>query len=597
MPLPVGPTPANSRIFGPALSAVQFAARLDRNEMSWAGINMRDNGPVTNEEFVLPDDEVIITRTDAGGRIIYANDAFIESSQFSLGECLGQPQNIVRHPEMPAAAFEDLWRTIRGGRPWTGLVKNRRKSGGFYWVRAHVTPIMEKERVVGYMSVRTKAKPDEIAATDKLYRNMRSGLAKHLVLRGGQVVDTRWWRRLISGWRISIATGALLIACSVVVVFAATVTVALEWPAHSALARLLAAVACTLVVGNAFYVRLKIAKPLRLASDSVMRVIGGDMNLAFPGSSDYDTGQLLSLINQMNGKLIGVLKDAHSGIVGVDHGANEIAHVNEELSTRSSARAAGLEETAASIEELTATVKGNANNATVADELTRRASDVTQRGRDVVFEVVNTMQSIGAASRKIGDILSIMNAITFQTNLLALNAAVEAARAGEQGRGFAVVAQEVRALAQRSTSAAKEIKSLIEDSLQRVESGERLARDASATMEEVVLSVKRVNDIMGEIASASRDQSTGIQAVSRTIGDMDRMTQEDAAMAGHVIQIASALKQRSARAMEAISAFSLHSVATESMQTPTPRIAKAGTVLAFQNRTGRAAQMDRGSAA
>jgi len=518
---------------------------------------MRDNGPVSNDEYILPPGEVIITRTDTRGHIVYANQAFLDSSQFTIEECLGQPQNIVRHPDMPSAAFEDLWRTIRAGKAWTALVKNRRKHGGFYWVRANVTPMLEDGRIVGYMSVRVKPSAQEIAEAAALYQKMRLGKAANIRLREGEVVDTRIAGRLKSATRVSIATGSFLISLGIVTAICAAAGLATWGGQYTGLAWLVAGAGSLLTMGNALYVARSVSRPLRDACDTAVRIIGGEVNSLFAPSSDHETNQLIRLMNQMNAKLIGVLKDTRMGIGEVIHGANQIAEANEELSTRASTHASGLEETAKSMTELTATVQENADNATQANQLTQRASQVTQRGRDVVQQVVGTMQDIAVASRRIADILSIIDSIAFQTNLLALNAAVEAARAGDQGRGFAVVAQEVRALAQRSSSASKEIKTLIDDSLRHVESGSRLAADAGTTMDEVVSSVQRVSDIMAEIMSASREQSAGIGQVNLAVTDMERLTQEDAALAQQVIEIAAALKLQSNRALEAISAFNL----------------------------------------
>lgn len=523
---------------------------------------MRDNGPVINEEYVLPDGEVIITRTDTRGRIVYANQAFLDSCQFSIEECLGQQHNLVRHPDMPSAAFEDLWRTIRAGKAWTAVVKNRRKHGGFYWVRANVTPILEDGRIVGYMSVRVRPSRQEIAAADELYRAMGLGKAPHIRLIEGEVASTRLLGRIRSASRISIATGSYLICLGLIAMMSATAGLAVWGGQHAAWAWLPATLGSLLTATNALYVVRRISKPMRDASDTAVRIIGGEFNSTFASSGDQETNRFIQLMNQMNAKLTGVLKDTRIGIDGVIAGTNQIAQANEELSTRASNHATGLEETAKSMETLTATVQENADNATQANQLTQQASQVTQRGKDVVLQVAGTMQDIEVASRRIGDILGIIDSIAFQTNLLALNAAVEAARAGDQGRGFAVVAQEVRALAQRSSAASKEIKTLIDDSLQRVEAGTRLATDAGTTMQEVVLSVQRVSDIMGEIMSASREQSTGIGQINLAIADMERMTQEDAALAQQVIQIAAALRQQSNRALEAISAFNLQQGST-----------------------------------
>ncbi len=537
---------------------------------------MRINEPVTQQEYVLPENEVIITRTDVGGRITYANQAFLSSSGFTLQECMGQPQNIVRHPDMPPAAFEDLWRTIRSGQAWTGIVKNRRKDGGFYWVRANVAPIRVDGRITGYMSVRVKPQAGEVAKAAALYRAMREGRARHLALREGELVDKRWIGRVFAASRLQLITGTWLFLGTIASLFAALLALPLFGVAVTpALTGALALSGIGLCAINALYVSRHVALPLRRGAQTAVRIIGGEINCEFEHSEDRDTGRLLRLLNQMNAKLMGVLKDTRLGIDQVRAAADEIVDANQELSGRTSTHAASLEETAASMEELTATVKQNADSALQANQLTMKASEVTRRGQQVVQDVVQTMRGIDVASRRIADILEVVDSMAFQTNLLALNAAVEAARAGDQGRGFAVVAQEVRALALRSASSAKEIRDLINESLARVEEGSQLVAEAGSTMEEVVTSVKHVADIMGEIMSSTREQSAGIDQVNMAITQMDQITQEDAAMAQRVIGIAATLRTQSERVLQAISAFELmrdtsHPPAAPSQAAPLP---------------------------
>lgn len=541
---------------------------------------MRLNEPITNDEYVLPDGDVIITRTDVHGRITYANQAFLASSGFPLDECVGQPQNMVRHPDMPRAAFADLWRTIRSGKAWTGMIKNRRKDGGFYWVRANITPMFEGERTVGYMSVRVKPSAQEIAAADALYRDMRQGRVPHLQFREGDIVDTRWIGRIKSVLQLPLIGGTWLVLGAIVALFVVMLGLHIaQVPVHSPMVWTVALLGISTAIFNAIYVTRKLALPMRTAGDIAVRIIGGEINREFPDSDDLDTRRLMRLLNQMNAKLLGVVKDTRLGIDEVSSGVAHIVEANEELSGRTNAHAAGLEETASSMEEMTATVKQNADNAAQANDLTARASQVTQRGQEVVREVVETMSSIATTSRKIADILGLIDSIAFQTNLLALNAAVEAARAGDQGRGFAVVAQEVRALALRSANSAGEIRELINESLMCVENGTHLVAEAGATMDEVVTSVKHVADIMGEIMSSSREQSAGIEQINQAVTDMDQITQEDAAMAQRVIGIAGTLRWQSNRVLEAINAFS-HQVQSQRANvvsirsaTPSPRTA------------------------
>jgi methyl-accepting chemotaxis protein len=272
-----------------------------------------------------------------------------------------------------------------------------------------------------------------------------------------------------------------------------------------------------------------------------------------------DSTSLLSVMNSMRKSLTGTIGDIRQSTETIAVASRQIATGNADLSARTESQAASLEETASSMEELTSTVKQNAENARQANQLVVSASGVAVKGGQVVGQVVDTMSSIKDSSRKIADIISVIDGIAFQTNMLALNAAVEAARAGEQGRGFAVVAAEVRNLAQRSADAAKEIKSLIEDSVNKVDVGGKLVDEAGKTMEEIVNSVKRVTDIMGEIAAASQEQSFGIEQVNQAVGQMDEATQQNAALVEEAAAAAQSLKEQAAKLAQAVSVFNLGS--------------------------------------
>jgi methyl-accepting chemotaxis protein len=270
-----------------------------------------------------------------------------------------------------------------------------------------------------------------------------------------------------------------------------------------------------------------------------------------------DNTSLLSVMNSMREHLTVTIGDIRQSTETIAVASREIASGNADLSGRTESQASSLEETASSMEELTSTVKQNAENARQANQLVVSASDVAVKGGKVVGQVVHTMSSIKDSSRKIADIISVIDGIAFQTNILALNAAVEAARAGEQGRGFAVVAAEVRNLAQRSAGAAKEIKSLIEDSVDKVDVGGKLVDEAGKTMEEIVNSVKRVTDIMSEIAAASQEQSSGIEQVNQAVGQMDEATQQNAALVEEAAAAAESLQDQAAKLAQAVSVFKL----------------------------------------
>ncbi|VYU42903.1 methyl-accepting chemotaxis protein [Metakosakonia massiliensis] len=295
--------------------------------------------------------------------------------------------------------------------------------------------------------------------------------------------------------------------------------------------------------------------PLNHLIENIRHIAGGDLEQRINVEGTNEMGQLADSLRHMQSELVRTVGDVRSGADAIYSGASEISAGNNDLSSRTEQQAASLEETAASMEELTATVKQNAENARQASHLALSASETAQKGGKVVDNVVQTMRDITASSQKIADIISVIDGIAFQTNILALNAAVEAARAGEQGRGFAVVAGEVRNLAQRSAQAAREIKSLIEDSVGRVELGSTLVESAGETMDEIVNAVTRVTDIMGEIASASDEQSRGIDQVGLAVAEMDRVTQQNASLVEESAAAAAALEEQASRLTQAVAVF------------------------------------------
>ena len=300
-----------------------------------------------------------------------------------------------------------------------------------------------------------------------------------------------------------------------------------------------------------------ISAPLNASVRIARNVAGGDLTQNIYVESSDETGQLLQALKDMNDGLVATVSKVRSCTETIGVASGEIAQGNADLSARTESQASSLEETASSMEELTTTVKQNADNAAQANQLVVSASDFAVKGGDVVGQVVQTMGSIKESSRKIVDIIGVIDGIAFQTNILALNAAVEAARAGEQGRGFAVVAAEVRNLAQRSAGAAKEIKALIGDSVEKVDAGSRLVDQAGQTMEQIVTSVKHVADIMGEITSASQEQSAGIGEINQAITQMDEMTQQNAALVEQAAAAAESMQEQAAILAEAVSAFKL----------------------------------------
>ncbi|TSD61585.1 PAS domain S-box protein [Variovorax sp. KBS0712] len=526
---------------------------------------MRVNLPVTDIEYELSKEEALVSRTDLKGRITYVNPAFVAASGFTAGELLGKAHNIVRHPDVPPEAFADLWRTLDQGLPWTGLIKNRRKNGDFYWVLANVTPIRHQGRVEGYMSVRSRPAREDVAAADALYRRMREGEAKGLELLQGEVVRSGWAHPLARLRRIPVRRRVFGVTLAAAALSAGLG--ALGWMeasrlaaasgAHSWLPTAVAAGslgAALAWLGLGAFLGRTVFRPLDEAIEVARTIAGGDL-VRFTVRPGDEVSGLLRALNQMSANLFAIVADVGANVAGVMSASSQIASGNEDLSSRTEQQASSLEQTAASMEELTSTVKQNADNALQANQLAVSASEVAVKGGAVVSQVVDTMGSINASSKKIVDIIGVIDGIAFQTNILALNAAVEAARAGEQGKGFAVVASEVRSLAQRSAAAAKEIKTLIGDSVEKVEAGSKQVAEAGRTMQEIVGSVKRVTDIMGEITTASQEQTSGIEQINRAIAQMDQVTQQNAALVEEASATAQSLQEQAQGLVRAAGVF------------------------------------------
>ncbi|MBA4110083.1 MAG: hypothetical protein C0487_10885 [Leptothrix sp. (in: Bacteria)] len=514
---------------------------------------MRVNLPVTQREYDIPADAILMSATDTQSHISYANAAFISVSGFTREEILGQPHNLVRHPDMPEEAFADMWRTLKAGKSWTALVKNRRKDGDHYWVRANAAPVIRQGNTVGYMSVRTKPTREEIAQADTTYQAFRSQQAGQRAFHQGLVVRTGLWgwtsalQTMSVRWRLRLGLGAL---CATAVVCAVALGLgggALAWFA------LAMALACV-VTGH--WLNAQIARPLEMIQAQALNVAAGQPAENIHLNRVDEIGMILRAVNQSGLNLRSLVDDVSQQVSGVRTASTEIAQGNNHLSSRTEQAASNLQETAASMEEMTATVNSNADTAQQATLLVGSARDAAAKGGQVVGQVVSTMQAISTSSKKIVDIIGVIDGIAFQTNILALNAAVEAARAGEQGRGFAVVAGEVRVLARRSADAAKEIKNLIGDSVEKVASGSQLVDHAGEAMDEIVGHVKRVADMINEIGSATLEQSCGIRQVNVAVSQLDQMTQQNAALVEQSSAAADCLKSQAERLVEAVAVYS-----------------------------------------
>ena len=731
---------------------------------------MRINEPTTGIEKPVPDETVLVSKTDKQGTITYCNSDFIKISGFSQDELIGQPHNLVRHPDMPPEAFKDLWQTLKRGEPWQGIVKNRCKKGDHYWVKANVSPVMKDGQVHEYMSVRTKASKEEIKSAETFYKAVKNktahlepSLLQRLYARIGSIKTTTWLYATVLGAMSFQAMIAAMVKAGIsdqrlfsTLGFGALVTLLLgiavtqrvraplkqiaytlsqlaegryfDWietrrcdefgvlmrhikntqvrlgfdvmdaretammamrdkraldnvnanvmmaDAENTIIYLNAAVESMFkdaeadirqdlpsfqadqllgsnidqfhknplhqqrmidgmsgpiesgfVIGgrtmrflaspifgsegerigtvvewedrteevhieqeisdivnaavqgqldrrididgkSGFFHTLSVGVNDILATLSntfndinhtMSRVAEGDLSNNIEGDYQGQFGDVQHNINRTIANLSNIVTDIRGAADIIRTGANEILSGNNNLSARTEQQASGLEQTAASMEELAGTVRNNAENAHQADQLAIKAREMAEQGGQVVGDAIQAMDEINDSSEKIAEIIGVIDEIAFQTNLLSLNASVEAARAGEQGRGFAVVATEVRNLAQRSATAAKEIKELIQDSGHKVQTGSRLVNESGRTLEDIVVGVKKVGDIIAEIAVAGQEQKSGIDQVNQAVTHMDEATQQNAALAEETSAASISMNERAEELVRLVAFFNV----------------------------------------
>lgn len=496
---------------------------------------MRNNQPVTNVEFKLEPNHFLISRTDLKGRITYANASFVEVSGFSADELEGEHHNVVRHPDMPREAFANLWSTIQAGQTWIGLVKNRRKDGGFYWVKAHVIPFIEDGEHKGYVSVRTRPERSEIEMAEEAYALIRQGEGGHLGLDRGRLYRKGFMaalRRLncssLGGRFMTMAGIAIaLLALNTGVGISALASQA--DPQATLIKQLL-----ILLLGGAglvFFARFnrqRLTKPVMDARDFILQVAAGNLAASLDRRVGGEIGRITEALDVMLKSLGRIASDAHHGVDTVRPASQNIAIASNELAARIEQQAAFLHETVTTMQEIMVAVGRNAESCRAGNELSSTAVETVESNGRIMQDVVATMDRISVSSEEMVKIIDVIDSIAFQTNILALNASVEAARAGEQGRGFAVVAGEVRNLAGRSGEAANQVRNLINRSSSEVSAGTALVRDAEKSINEVVDMVKRVRAFIAAIEESSSQQSVGINEINQAVSLMEEGTQENA---------------------------------------------------------------------
>jgi len=519
---------------------------------------MRVNLPVTQQEYVFPDGDMLVSMTDTQGRITHCNRAFCDTSGYSYEELMGQPHNLIRHPDMPAEAFKDMWTTIGRGRPWSGIVKNRRKNGDHYWVQANATPIMKNGKPVGYMSVRFKPSRQEVQAAEALYKTMnaveKSGGSRTFKLHAGRVRPLGWRDTLGKLHRTTLTQRLAFALVCMVCLGMLPDFLGYDSPMHKWYQFFGLLTGAGLVV---WWFNTKLNAAIETAEKLATDIAGCNLTEPIEVHENQTLESLLRPMMQIHVNLRAVIGDVREEIEAFIAATQHIASGAVDLSSRTEAQASSLEQTAASMEELASTVRQTADTAAEVASTSSESTAVVSRSGKAISAMTDTMQAMEKSSRKISEIISVIEGIAFQTNILALNAAVEAARAGEQGRGFAVVASEVRALAQRSATAAKEIKDLIGSSTDLVSASTQQMATAAATIGEVVSSVNRTSDLIHQITSATKEQAIGIGQVNEAVNHLDSVTQQNAALVDSTTEAVSQLSRRTEVLERSVSLFNL----------------------------------------
>lgn len=513
---------------------------------------MRRNFPVTGREYIVPPDTILVSSTDLKSRITHCNRAFVEVSGYSPEELLGQPHNMIRHPDMPQEGFRDLWDTIEAGKPWTALVKNRRKDGDHYWVRANVTPILDGDRVTGYLSVRTIPSREEVAATEPLYAALREAEKAGSIpvrLEGGFLYPVGWKRQVQRVWHECVEHQRVLwYVLLVLLPFALAGTLG---------TRAAVAVGAVAAVVLAVMARRRERAPLLRAIELANRLAAGDLRQRVLAERNNLEGQLMRALNQVGVNLYAVVSDARTEVDAMLSASEEIARGNEDLSNRTENTASNLEQTAAAMHQLASSARNSAETVERCAHNSRAVLGSVETGTSSVGAMGQAMELIAESSGQISGMVDLINQITFQTNLLALNAAVEAARAGESGRGFAVVASEVRSLASRTAEASNEIRDMVRAATTSIEAGTRRAAEAGTAMEQVRGSIAQNNELVSSILTVVDEEMSGISQVNEAIDQIDRLTQQNAAMVEQLSASAQALRGQCGTVLDSLSVFRL----------------------------------------
>ncbi|WP_409308676.1 methyl-accepting chemotaxis protein [Pectobacterium sp. B1J-3] len=515
---------------------------------------MRNNLPVSDIQYLLDEKAKLMSVTTPASHITYANNDFIHASGYTFDEILNQPHNIVRHPDMPPQAFADMWATLKAGKIWTALVKNRRKNGDYYWVKASSTPLMKEGNVAGYMSVRTRVSPQEIQQAETLYQKMNENKLQHqrlyqgLLIYKGPLKLLSLFKIIPVRWRIR-----SYVACFIVFPLFLLFTLL---PLSTPMLILLFVILMGALVTSELLVT-HLAKPLEKILHQAINSASGQADNNFQLNRVDEIGMLLRAVNQSGMNFRTFVDDVNSKLSELRCACSAIAADNHTLSQRCDDTAQSLQNTASSMEQLTATIKSNASASLLATRCAEDANTAVDAGEKAVSQVTDNMVTMTDSSKAITEIINVLNNLAFQTNILALNAAVEAAHAGDQGRSFAVVAGEVRTLSQRSAQAAKDIASIIETTITNINTSYKLVNHTSQSMNHILTQVQQVSQLVNQISLATHEQSQGLGQINDAVNNIDELTRQNTILASHSSAAISSLEQQITTMSEAVSVFSL----------------------------------------
>lgn len=487
---------------------------------------MRKNFPITAVQTEVPSHQYLISKTDLKGRITYVNSVFAEISGFSPEELIGKSHNIVRHPHMPPSVYESMWNQIQKVEQWQGVIINRRKDGGFYWVHARIIPIIESGKHSGYASVRVKASAKQIAEAKQQYQSfidnpttdkpIRTSLTQKVIYSVKRIFFSNNYRSHLL--RIgSLFSAAVLAACLVPI-----------YSSYSSLNYSLLALMTLSLVLYGTYISKKILHTLSEATHIAQQIAIGNLNVDTPlERTVFESRQLYFFLDHMRSSLRSVINESSNAVQASRHVAAELYQSSQHLAQRTDAQLSALQNTQHHSQELQLLVENSVEQTSEANALSSSTLHAADQGVQDVHAVVENMQDLHLKSRQIADITNVIEGIAFQTNILALNAAVESARAGEAGRGFAVVAAEVRQLALRSSGAAGEIKHLLENNHQQINTGVQQAEKAGQSMQHILDAIKRVQSTIHTINSTNLSQEQGLAELQTALKNLEDLSQQN----------------------------------------------------------------------